>query len=137
MKTFKVFFMVFILLSLQEYYSQTDINYSDPKEVAEKFLEYYFKGQWFDAAKYCGAADCQKQIEIMMQKMALDDVTIEEGKCKAVIDNVVIDPSGIKGQVYYTKTCSITDKPEKKKIEMVRINGKWLVDYVFRRDKYL
>ncbi len=137
MKTFKVFFMVFILLSLQEYYSQTDINYSDPKEVAEKFLEYYFKGQWFDAAKYCGAADCQKQIEIMMQKMALDDVTIEEGKCKAVIDNVVIDPSGIKGQVYYTKTCSITDKPEKKKIEMVRIDGKWLVDYVFRRDKYL
>lgn len=129
--------MVFILLSLQEYYSQTDINYSDPKEVAEKFLEYYFKGQWFDAAKYCGAADCQKQIEIMMQKMALDDVTIEEGKCKAVIDNVVIDPSGIKGQVYYTKTCSITDKPEKKKIEMVRIDGKWLVDYVFRRDKYL
>jgi hypothetical protein len=137
MKTFKVFFMVFILLSLQEYYSQTDINYSDPKEVAEKFLEYYFKRQWFDAAKYCGAADCQKQIEIMMQKMALDDVTIEEGKCKAVIDNVVIDPSGIKGQVYYTKTCSITDKPEKKKIEMVRIDGKWLVDYVFRRDKYL
>lgn len=137
MKTFKIFLTVFILFNLTENYSQTEIDYSDPKEVAEKFLDYYFKGQWFDAAKYCGASDCQKQIEIMMQKMALDDVTIEEGNCKAEIINVAIDASGIKGQVFFTKTCSSKEKPEKKKIEMVKIGEKWLVDYVFKRDKYL
>lgn len=137
MKTLKVLSLVFILVSFSEYYAQTEIDYSDPKEVAEKFLEYYFKGQWFDAAKYCGAADCQKQIEIMMQKMALDDVTMEEGKCKAVIDNVALDPSNTKGQVFFTKSCTGVDKPEKKKLELIKVGEKWLVDYVFKRDKYL
>jgi len=137
MKTFKIFFVVFIIANINLSYAQLDIDYTDPKEVAEKFLDYFFKGQWFDAAKYCGVSDCQKQIEIMMQKMALDDITVEEGKCKALIDNIVIDPSNTKGQVFFTKTCTGIEKPEKKKLEMIKIGEKWLVDYVFKRDKYL
>ena len=129
--------MVFIVFSYSDFFSQTEIDYSDPKEVAEKFLDYYFKGQWFDAAKYCGAEDCQKQIEIMMQKMALDDVTIEEGKCIAVVDSVAIDASKAKGIIYFTKTCTGVEKPEKKKLNCIKVAEKWLVDYVFKRDKYL
>ncbi|KAF0151356.1 MAG: hypothetical protein FD143_2024 [Ignavibacteria bacterium] len=137
MKTIKIISLVFALIGFSEYTAQPKIDYSDPKEVAEKFLEYYFKGQWFDAANYCGAENCQKQIEIMMQKMALDDVTMEEGNCKAVVDNVVIDPSNTKGQAFFTKTCSGIDKPIKKKLELVKVGEKWLVEYIFRRDKYL
>lgn len=137
MKTLKAFSLVFILLGISEFYAQTEIDYSDPKEVAEKFLDYYFKGQWFDAAKYCGAADCQKQIEIMMQKMALDDVTVEEGQCKAVVDSVVVDASKVKGKIYFTKTCNGAAKPVSKKLDIVKTGEKWLVDYVFKRDKYL
>ncbi len=137
MKTIKTFLLVFVLICFSEHSAQPKIDYSDPKEVAEKFLEYYFKGQWFDAAKYCGVADCQKQIEIMMQKMALDDITMEEGKCTAVIDNVVIEPSNTKGQVFFTKTCTGFDKPVKKKLELVKVEDKWLVEYIFKRDRYL
>jgi hypothetical protein len=137
MKKLKVFPLIIILLNFSQLYSQTEIDYSDPKEVAEKFLDYYFKGQWFDAAKYCGAADCQKQIEIMMQKMALDDVTVEEGKCTAVVDSVVLDASKTKGKIFFTKTCNGSDKPVSKKLEIVKHGEKWLVDYVYKRDKYL
>lgn len=137
MKTLKTLSIVFIVFSYSEFFAQTEIDYSDPKEVAEKFLDFYFKGQWFDAAKYCGAEDCQKQIEIMMQKMALDDVTMEEGKCKAVVDSVITDVSKTKGLIYFTKTCTGVEKPEKKKLNCINVAGKWLVDYVFKRDKYL
>ncbi|MCX7876534.1 MAG: hypothetical protein N2321_10265 [Melioribacteraceae bacterium] len=135
MKTLKLF--VFILLYTIPSYAQIKIDYSDPEEVAQKFLEYFYKGQWFDAAKYCGAADCQKQIEIMMTKMALDDVTQEEGKCVATVDSIKIDNSQVKGTIFFTKKCSATDKGEKKKLNIVKIDEKWLVDYVFKRDKYL
>ncbi|MDF1612999.1 MAG: hypothetical protein AB1695_07555 [Stygiobacter sp.] len=135
MKTTKT--LVFILLFSIPLSAQVKIDYSDPEEVAEKFLEYFYKGQWFDAAKYCGASDCQKQIEIMMTKMALDDVTQEEGKCVATVDSVKIDDSKIKGTIYFTKKCSASDKGEKKKLNIIKVDDKWLVEYVFKRDKYL
>jgi len=129
--------LAFILLFSVPLFAQVKIDYSEPKEVAEKFLEYFYKGQWFDAAKYCGAEDCQKQIEIMMTKMALDDVTQEEGKCTATIDSIKIDDSKIKGVIFFTKKCSANDKGEKRKLNIMKTGEKWLIDYVFKRDKYL
>lgn len=135
MKTKVVFLLV--LISSISLFAQDKIDYTDPKEVAEKFLEYFYKGEWFDAAKYCGAEDCQKQIEIMMTKMALDDVTQEEGKCFATIDSIKIDNSKLTGTIFFTKKCSEKDKGEKRKLMIKKSGEKWLIEYVFKRDKYL
>lgn len=136
MKTIRLTLFVFILSGFSIIDAQPTIDYSDPKEVAQKFLEYFYKGQWFDAAKFCGAGDCQKQIEIMMTKMALDDISIEEGSCHAIVDSVVLY-NAQKGTIYFSKKCSSIDKAQLKKLDIIRKDDKWLVDYLFKRDKYL
>jgi ribosome-binding factor A len=136
MKIFKFVFVILVFIFVQSY-SQQSIDYSDPKDVAEKFLDYFFKGQFFDATKYCGAEDCQRQIEILMTKMALDDSYIEEGNCTFKIDSVKISKDLKSAKCFYTKTCSKVNKPINNHLDMIKSNDKWLVEYIYKRDKYL
>lgn len=118
-------------------FPQLSVDYSDPKEVAEKFLDYFFKGQLFDAAKYCGAVDCQRQIEILMTKMALDDNYTEEGTCTFTIDSLKIAPDQKTGKCFYTKKCTLIAKPIANHLDLIKVDEKWLVEYIYKRDKYL
>lgn len=130
---FLVSFVIFIDTSAQ----QISIDYSDPNEVSEKFLEFYFKGNWFDACKYCGTEGCEDQISFMILKMETDESRVDEGKCEFQIDSVRVDAKTNIGKCYFTKTCTGLKKPHKNHIDLKKIGDKWLVEYVWKRDKFL
>lgn len=137
MKRFFPILVLFLLLSnYSNLFCQANYASSDPKAVVEKFLDLYFKGEWFEAARSCGTENCSVQIEIMMRKMAMDDVTDESGKCKFTVDSVKIDTKPTTGKVYFTKICTGNDKPVINHVDVIKLEDKWYVDYVFKRDKY-
>ena len=135
-KFFPIGFLFFLLTNYSSLYAQVSYASSDPKSVVEKFLQLYFKGEWYEAANTCGTTDCPTQIEIMMRKMALDDVTEETGKCNFIIDSVKFDSKQTTGKVFFTKICAGNEKPVINHVDVIKQEDKWFVDYVFKRDKY-
>lgn len=136
MKVRFLFLVSFFFIGLSIATAQVDL--SKPEVVAEKFLELYFKGDWFSACKNYGLPECEDQISFMIKKMMTDDNYVEEGTCSFVIDSCVIDKSQKTAKCFFTKTCSADSKPKKNHIDLKKLDeNKWLVEYIYRRDKYL
>ena len=66
-----------------------------------------------------------------------DDNYVDEGTCTFEIDSCVVDKSKITAKCYFTKTCSADTTPRKNHIKLKKIDEKWVVEYIYRRDKYL
>ncbi len=115
---------------------QIEIDYTKPEEVAKKFLELYFKGDWFSACKLCACEGCEDQISFMIKKMDEEDTITDESKCTFTLDKFELDKDGTTGKYYYTKICPDA-KPKKNHLDMKKIGEKWLVEYIYRRDKFL
>lgn len=112
MKNHILFFTAFFTLNLSFVNAQT--NYSKPEEVAQKFLELYYTGDWFNASKLYGNADCEGQLTYMVMKIESDEKHVDEGKCGFKIDTCIINISNGTAICYFTKTCSGLKKPKKK-----------------------
>ncbi len=115
---------------------QIEIDYTKPEEVAKKFLELYFKGDWFSACKLCACEGCEDQISFMIKKMDEENNIPDESKCTFTLDKFELDKDGTTGKYYYTKICPDV-KPKKNHVDMKKIGDKWLVEYIYRRNKFL
>lgn len=135
MKVRYLFLVSFFFMGLSIITAQ--IDYSKPEVVAEKFLDLYFKGDWFSACKLYGLQDCEDQISFMLKKMMTDDDYVDEGTCTFEIDSCVVDKSKNTAKCYFTKTCSADTTPKKNHIKLKKVDEKWVVEYIYRRDKYL
>ena len=130
-------FCFIILLSVNASIILGQADYSKPEVVAGKFLEYYFAGDWFKACTNYSTPDCDTQLSFMLRVMETDDKYVDEGKCTFVIDSCKINKDGVTAECFYTKTCSTVTKPKKHKVYLKLVGEKWLVEYMWRRDKYL
>lgn len=130
-------FCVIVLLIVNATLILGQVDNSKPEIVAEKFLELYFAGDWFKACTNYSTPDCDTQLSFMLKVMETDDKYIDEGKCSFVIDSCKINKDGVTAECFYTKTCSVTLKPKKHKLMLKFMNNKWLVEYLWKRDKYL
>jgi hypothetical protein len=137
MKT-KIPLLIFLLIHFcAEFYSQQiDIDFTKPEEVAKKFLELYFKGDWFGACKFYACEGCEDQMSFMIKKMDDEGTITDESKCTFTLDKFEVEKDGVTAKYHYTKTCP-ESKPKKNHIDMKKINDKWLVEYIYRRDKFL
>ncbi len=135
MKIRFLFIVQFFFISLSIVKAQ--IDYSKPEVVAGKFLELYFKGDWFNASKLYGSTNCEDQISFMLKKMMTDDDYIDEGECTFKVDSCIVDPVKNIAKCYFTKSCSADSSPKKNHVNLKKVDNKWLVDYVYKRDKYL
>ena len=132
----KLLFLVPLLLCIKIAAQSVSADFSNPQEVAQKFLELYFKGQWFDACKYLACDGCDDQMSYLIKKMDELDKPSDESKCTFTIDKVEIDKNSATGKVYYTKECP-DQKPFKNHINMKKVGDKWLVEYIYKRDKFI
>ena len=123
-----------LFLNLPDVIAQVD--YSKPEVVAEKFLELYYSGDWYNASKVCGNGDCEAQITYMVMKMETDEKYVNEGKCEFKIDTCSIDVKKETATCFFTKTCSELKKPKASHIKLIKVGEKWLIDYLWRRDKF-
>ena len=133
----RLLFLVSFLFCFNLIAQQESAGYSTPEEVAQKFLELYLKGDWFNACKLCACEGCEDQMSFMIKKLDEQDTNTDETKCSIVIDKVELDKDGNSGKVYYTKACPDKQKPKKNHVDVKKINGKWLVEYIYKRDKFL
>ncbi len=135
MKTRMLFLILVLIVNAATLLGQVD--YSRPDLVAEKFLELYFAGDWFKACTLYSTPECDTQLSFMIKVMETDDKYVDEGKCSFVVDSCRINKDGITAQCSYTKTCSALQKPKTHKLYLKLVGEKWLVDYVWRRDRFL
>jgi|GEM_PF-1456863 len=116
---------------------QAQIDFTKPEEVAQKFLELYYKGDWYGACKLCACEGCEDQISFMIKKMDEESTITDESKCIITLDNFELDKNNTTGKYHYTKTCPGVDKPKKNHLDMKKVGEKWLVEYIYKRDKFL
>ena len=135
MKAWLLIPFAFILMDHASISAQVD--YSKPEAVAERFLELYFTGDWYKACTDCSTPDCDTQLSYMIKVMETDDNYVDEGKCTFAVDSCKINKDGITAICFYTKTCSALQKSKKSNLHLKKIGEKWLVDYIWRRDKFL
>lgn len=136
MKT-KLFFFVSFLFLVNLRAQEAGIDFKDPKAVAQKFLELYFKGDWFGACKLCACEGSEDQISFMIRKMDEQDNVTDDSKCTFTLDKFEPEKDNLSGEYFYTKTCPGTEKPKKYHITLKKVGEKWLVEYIYRRDKFL
>ena len=134
---FLIIAFIFFILDVHLLLSQpVEIDYTKPEEVAQKFLELYFKGDWFGACKLCACEGCEEQMSFMIKKMDEESTIEDEAKCTFTLDKLELDKDGITGKYYFTKSCP-NAKPKKNHVDMKKIGDKWMIEYLYRRDKYL
>lgn len=134
---FLIIAFIFFTCNIHLILSQpVEIDYSKPEEVAQKFLELYFKGDWFNACKLCACEGCEDQMSFMIKKMDEESTITDESKCTFTLDKFDQDKDGTTGKYHFTKTCPDV-KPRKNHVDMKKIGDKWLIEYIYRRDKYL
>ena len=134
MKT-RSLFLFSLLVSTLSVFAQ--VEKSQPQIVAEKFLESYFKGDWFTACSKYATGDCDNQLSFMIKTMETDDRYVDEGTCSFVVDSCKIEKDSTTAICFYTKTCSAVKKPKHNKLHLKLSDNKWLVEYLWRRDRYL
>jgi hypothetical protein len=132
----KLLFLITLLFCINAAGQEKSADFSNPQDVAQKFLELYFKGQWFEACKYLACEGCDDQMSYMIKKMDEMDKALDESKCTFTIEKFEIDKNNETGKVYYTKECP-GQKPIKNHVDMKKVGDKWLVEYIYRRDKFL
>lgn len=133
----KLFLLVSFIFLTNLGAQQASVDYSDPKDVAEKFLELYYKGDWFGACKLCACEGSEDQISFMIRKLDEQAEITDESKCTFTLDKFELNKDQLSGKYFYTKSCPNYTKPVKNNITLKKIDDKWLVEYIFRRDKFL
>jgi hypothetical protein len=126
---------LFLLLGLTSTPGQTDN--SNPKDVAQKFLDLYAEGNWFDACKFYATQNSDEQLSFMLKKMETDDNYVDEGKCSFKVDTCIIGEDKSTAECFYVKTCTALKKPVKHQLNLILQGNKWLVDYLWRRERFL
>jgi hypothetical protein len=134
---FLIIALIFFTLDVHLLLSKSaDVDYSKPEEVAQKFLELYFKGDWFGACKLCACEGCEDQMSYMIRKMDEESTITDDTKCTFTLDKFELDKNGSTGKYYYSKICPDA-KPRKNHISLKKVGEKWLVEYIYRRDRFL
>ena len=69
-------------------------------------------------------------------KMESDEKYVNEGKCGFKIDTCSVNIKNGTAICFFTKTCSELKKPKTSHINLKKVGEKWLIDYLWKRDKY-
>lgn len=123
---------VFLAINI---YPQAD--YSDPKDVAGKFLQLCLEGKRFVACQLYGTDGCQDQISYLLQRMIMNNIPLKNELCKYSIDSCQLDEAGNSAKCFYSKVCKNAKKNKKGFLTMIKVDDKWLVEYLYKRDKFL
>ncbi|HRO41901.1 MAG TPA: DUF4878 domain-containing protein [Flavipsychrobacter sp.] len=102
----------------------TSCNSDSPKASADKFLTGLMHYD-YEAAKSVSTEETKKMIDLMAQFSAMMPDSIKQAAKKTKVDIKDTKEEGEKATVTYTTS----DDPQEKKLNLVKENGKWLVQY--------
>ncbi len=99
-------------------------NSNSPKASADKFLTglYHYD---YEAAKSVSTEETKKMIDLMAQFSAMMPDSMKQAAKKVQVNIKDVKEEGDKATATYTTS----DDPAEKKINLIKQNGKWLVQY--------
>jgi len=133
---FLIIALMFFTLNIHLLSQPVNVDYSSPEDVAQKFLELYFKGDWLGACKLCACEGCEDQMSFMIKKMDEEGTITDDSKCTFTLDKLELNKDSTAGKYYFTKICPGI-KPQKNHVDMKKMGEKWMVEYIYKRDKFL
>lgn len=102
----------------------TSCNSDSPKASADKFLTGLLHYD-YEAAKSVSTEETKKMIDLMAQFSAMMPDSIKQAAKKTKVNIKDAKEEGEKATVTYTTS----DDPQEKKLNLVKQDGKWLVQY--------
>lgn len=102
----------------------TSCNTNSPKAAADKFLTNLYHMD-YEAAKEVATEDTKKMLDMMSQFSSMMPDSTKQNAKKIKVDIKDVKEEGDKATVIYTTSESAGDQ----KIDLVKQNGKWLVQY--------
>ena len=102
----------------------TSCNSDSPKASADKFLTGLMHYD-YEAAKSVSTEETKKMIDLMAQFSAMMPDSVKQAAKKVKVNIKDATEEGDKATVTYTTS----DDPQEKKLNLVKENGKWLVQY--------
>jgi hypothetical protein len=72
----------------------------------------------------------------MVMREESDDRYVDEGKCTFKIDTCIVDDAKGTAICKFTKTCTGLNKQKNSHISLKKEGEKWLIDYLWSRDKF-
>lgn len=102
----------------------TGCNSNSPKASADKFLTGLLHYD-YESAKSVSTEETKKMIDLMAQFSAMMPDSIKQAAKKTTVNIKDANEEGEKATVTYTTS----DDPQEKKLNLVKQNGKWLVQY--------
>jgi hypothetical protein len=133
----KLFFLILTIFFISETFVYSQADYSDSKDVADKFLQLCIEGKRFKACELYGTDGCQDQMSILLQKMVMKDIPLVNNSCYYKIDSSRVNVTGDSAKYFYSKICKKEKENRKGFLTMFKIDNKWLVEYIWKRDKDL
>lgn len=102
----------------------TSCNTNSPKAAADKFLTNLYHMD-YEGAKEVATEDTKKMLDMMAQFSSMMPDSTKENAKKIKVDIKDVKEDGDKATVIYTTSESTGEQ----KIDLVKQNGKWLVQY--------
>jgi len=118
----KVFFSLVAVFALA--ISLVSCNSNSPKAAAEKFVN-GLTHMDYEAAKSVSTEDTKKMLEMMQQLTAMMPDSVKENAKKEKVTMGKEEVNGDKATVTYT----VSSNPAEQKVNLVKQNGKWLVQW--------
>lgn len=135
MKNKLIFSLLVLLLSSVHVLSQVD--YSDPEIVAQSFLDMCTDGQRLEAAEKYATNESMSQIEVLIRQMVMNDKPLKNQYCKYFVESCALDTTRQIANCLFRKVCENGKGNSKGSVLLMLIDEKWLVEYIYKRDKYL
>lgn len=129
--------IIIVFVTLGSYKTICQSEYDTPKLVAQNFLDLCLKGERLIAAKKYATVESMGEIEVLLKQMIMNDKALKNDKCKYLVESCEQDSSKMISNCYFKKVCENSRENSKGVLVLKYVDEKWLVEYIYKRDKYL
>ena len=130
-----LFIIIVVTFASNKTLCQTDNN--NPELVAQNFLDLCLKGERLIAAEKYATVESMGEIEVLLKQTIMNDKPLKNDKCKYLVESCEQDTSKIIANCYFKKVCENSRDNSKGVLVLKYVDEKWLVEYIYKRDKYL
>lgn len=137
----KFLFSSLLLMLISSFcYGQNDpleVDFNDPKNIAQNYLNACIKGERLMAGKEYCTPESMDQLEILVKQMVVKDIPFEEANCNYEVESCSLNENKNEASCKFYKNCNGKKGKEIKSLVLKLIDEKWLVDYNYKRDKFI
>ncbi|MFA7421970.1 MAG: hypothetical protein WCZ90_19965 [Melioribacteraceae bacterium] len=126
-----------LVILISPLYLFGQVDYSNPESVAQQFLDLYIAGEVLQASEDYATEESMTQVEVLVKQMVMNDKPLKNENCKYLVDSCSVNQLEQIADCSFSKIYSDEKKNGKGHLILKLVEEKWLVEYIYKRDKYL